>query len=155
MEQAKPLSRAARTDCQVVAEPCYCPFPTCGAGACGCGGGRFVGCAPRASGCAGSISCRPAERAAGPDARGCFACAASSDCKTAWTQLLDGLGALGCRPGAAQVSDFRCDTRPDCVTKCINQVQKCGDIGCGLCGVCDCAGTAPFDICYFSCVNKG
>jgi hypothetical protein len=33
--------------CAPIAERCYCPFPKCGAsGACICGGGHFVGCAP-------------------------------------------------------------------------------------------------------------
>ena len=32
--------------CSVMAEACYCPFPQCGAGACFCGGGRYIGCAP-------------------------------------------------------------------------------------------------------------
>jgi hypothetical protein len=33
--------------CMSVSEACYCPFPTCStAGACVCGGGRFLGCAP-------------------------------------------------------------------------------------------------------------
>jgi hypothetical protein len=33
--------------CGVIAETCYCPYPKCGPnGACICGGGKFVGCAP-------------------------------------------------------------------------------------------------------------
>jgi hypothetical protein len=36
----------AANGCGVLAESCYCPFPQCGSGACVCGGGRFIGCAP-------------------------------------------------------------------------------------------------------------
>jgi hypothetical protein len=33
--------------CGVVSEACYCPFPQCSSsGACVCGGGKFIGCAP-------------------------------------------------------------------------------------------------------------
>jgi hypothetical protein len=33
--------------CASISEACYCPFPTCSTnGACVCGGGRFIGCAP-------------------------------------------------------------------------------------------------------------
>ena len=32
--------------CGPIAEPCYCPLPKCGAGACICGGGFFLACAP-------------------------------------------------------------------------------------------------------------
>jgi hypothetical protein len=32
--------------CSVLAGPCYCPFPKCGSGACFCGGGPYLGCAP-------------------------------------------------------------------------------------------------------------
>jgi hypothetical protein len=33
--------------CAPIAEPCYCPFPQCGSeGACICGGGKYLGCAP-------------------------------------------------------------------------------------------------------------
>lgn len=33
--------------CSVIAESCYCPYPKCSqGGACVCGGGKFVGCAP-------------------------------------------------------------------------------------------------------------
>jgi hypothetical protein len=32
--------------CSLIAEACFCPFPQCGAGACVCGGGNFIGCAP-------------------------------------------------------------------------------------------------------------
>src|SRR5438067_1852866 len=68
-----PCDCMKRPDCQPIAENCFCPYPTCGPGACFCGGGRFLGCAPTTSGCAPTVTCRPAGRAAGPDARGCFA----------------------------------------------------------------------------------
>ena len=33
--------------CASIAEACYCPYPQCGSnGACICGGGQFIGCAP-------------------------------------------------------------------------------------------------------------
>ena len=33
--------------CSVIANACYCPFPQCSPnGACVCGGGQFIGCAP-------------------------------------------------------------------------------------------------------------
>jgi hypothetical protein len=33
--------------CEVISESCYCPFPQCSSqGACICGGGHFLGCAP-------------------------------------------------------------------------------------------------------------
>jgi hypothetical protein len=33
--------------CAPIAEACYCPFPQCGSnGACICGGGKYLGCAP-------------------------------------------------------------------------------------------------------------
>lgn len=33
--------------CSVIAESCYCPYPKCSQdGACVCGGGKFLGCAP-------------------------------------------------------------------------------------------------------------
>ena len=41
-----------RADCQPIAENCWCPLPKCAPGACICGGGKFLGCAPLASGCA-------------------------------------------------------------------------------------------------------
>jgi len=35
--------------CSVIADACYCPFPKCQqGGACVCGGGKFLGCAPAA-----------------------------------------------------------------------------------------------------------
>lgn len=34
------------SDCHVLSEACYCPFPQCGSGSCFCGGGKFIGCAP-------------------------------------------------------------------------------------------------------------
>ncbi len=37
---------SATAGCSLIAEPCYCPFPQCGSGACFCGGGRYIGCAP-------------------------------------------------------------------------------------------------------------
>jgi hypothetical protein len=37
---------ASTSGCSVIAEPCYCQFPQCGSGACFCGGGRYIGCAP-------------------------------------------------------------------------------------------------------------
>jgi hypothetical protein len=36
----------AANGCSIISEACYCPFPQCGSGACICGGGRFIGCAP-------------------------------------------------------------------------------------------------------------
>ena len=37
----------ATSGCSVISDSCYCPYPQCGAnGACICGGGQFVGCAP-------------------------------------------------------------------------------------------------------------
>jgi len=42
--------------CAPIAEACYCPFPQCGSnGACICGGGKYLGCAPVGlSTCAGA-----------------------------------------------------------------------------------------------------
>jgi hypothetical protein len=40
-------SCALANGCGVISEKCYCPYPKCGNdGACFCGGGKFVGCAP-------------------------------------------------------------------------------------------------------------
>lgn len=37
----------AATGCAPIADACYCPYPQCSsAGACVCGGGKFIGCAP-------------------------------------------------------------------------------------------------------------
>jgi len=36
----------AANGCAFLAESCYCPYPQCGAGACVCGGGKFIGCVP-------------------------------------------------------------------------------------------------------------
>jgi hypothetical protein len=36
----------AANGCGPIGETCYCPFPQCGSGACKCGGGKFIGCAP-------------------------------------------------------------------------------------------------------------
>ena len=36
----------AANNCRVLSDACYCPFPQCGSGACVCGGGKFLGCAP-------------------------------------------------------------------------------------------------------------
>jgi hypothetical protein len=37
----------ATKSCSVIAEACYCPYPQCSsAGACVCGGGKYIGCAP-------------------------------------------------------------------------------------------------------------
>ena len=36
----------ATDNCRVLSSSCYCPFPQCGSGACVCGGGEFLGCAP-------------------------------------------------------------------------------------------------------------
>ena len=42
--------------CAPIAEACYCPYPQCGSnGACICGGGKYLGCAPTAlASCSGA-----------------------------------------------------------------------------------------------------
>ena len=63
-----------RSDCQVVSESCWCPFPKCADGACICGGGRFWGCAPVENHCPRTVDCKGDAGPTGADDRACFSC---------------------------------------------------------------------------------
>lgn len=142
----------SRTGCQVIAEPCYCPFPQCGEGACICGGGRYLGCAPRSSACESSVSCRPAGRIAGPDGRGCYACRYETDCDKAFRQMMETLKAApGCGISDQLVDGFSCRRNPECLTRCVNAVERCEDVGCGLCTACRCVSPGQFERCVNAC----
>jgi len=109
----------ATPGCAGIAGTCYCPFPKCNPlGACICGGGRFVGCAPQAiATCAGA--------------------------KTRVAALCPNL------KGAT--FDAVCNQpSPECVTKCLAEVNSCSDVSCSFCDVCDCMGDR-FSVCYGQC----
>jgi hypothetical protein len=110
----------ASNSCAVVSDACYCPFPQCGAGACDCGGGKFIGCAP-----AGLDTCAAAKSRV------------ASMCPTLKGATFDGL----CQ-----------QTDTACVTKCLNDVTACGEVGCSFCEACDCF-TDPFMKCVSTCRN--
>jgi len=140
-----------RSECDVVSELCWCPFPECGTnGACGgCGGGKFLGCAPRSSGCPSGITCGPAAVGyAGPDGKGCYRCDYSDDCMTAFMRLKE-----RCMLGDAIVGGFSCSKNAACVTQCVNDVKQCSDVGCGLCQVCGCGAFGSFEKCFWACTS--
>lgn len=140
--------------CASITEPCFCPHPLCGPGACICGGGAFLGCAPAESNCTSVVSCRPAGRMGAPDAKGCLECKYSSDCATAFKQMMDKLKATpGCGISDTLVEAFSCSRNPACVTKCVNDVSRCEDIGCGLCSRCGCARVGTFEQCVAACLK--
>jgi Tfp pilus assembly protein PilX len=88
-------------------EACYCPFPQCGSGACICGGGKFIGCAPVALATCAAATARVA--ALCPELVGTRFdnfCTSTSD-------------------------------NSGCVTKCLNQVTACGDLVCSSALACD------------------
>ena len=110
---------SATLGCTVISNDCYCRYPQCSPyGACYCGGGIFLGCAPT-------------------DLSTCTAAKArvASLCPGLSGATFDGL---------CQASDSAC------VTKCLNEVDDCGDISCSMCEVCDCPSDA-FMRCRASC----
>ena len=115
-------------------DPCAClTSPGCApvAQACWC---PFPQCDQNAACVCGGgqfISCAPAATATcdGAKAR------VSTLCPTIAGPTFDGL----CRWSA-----------PECVTKCLNEVSSCGDVGCSFCEACDCQGD-PFNTCYQHC----
>lgn len=131
--------------CDVIAEPCHCPRPVCGPGTCFCSGGRYLACADRASGCATTVSCRPAGRLSTPDIRGCLDCTYEADCGRAFSRLMD-----TCKSKSGQVELFSCSANPDCISRCVNEVRTCDDIGCGLCPTCRCP-RGSFEDCVAAC----
>lgn len=145
--------RAARS-CQVIYESCSCPAPPCDTDDCPGNLGPFLGCAPAENLCPARVECRPAGQTLGPDVRGCMRCSYATSCETAWQQLLDGLATrFGCRAHPVLVSGFSCAQNPTCITRCINEVEHCTDIGCGLCTACECAAVGRFEQCYFRCLE--
>ena len=125
----------AHRSCAPVTENCYCPTCDPNGGACLCGGGRYFGCAPAASHCP-SVNCTTVQGAAGPDANGCFACAAPTGCDQALRNLKG-----NCHFSDNYVGDLQCGAHPDCVLGCLRKVlTKCEDVGCNYCTTCDCAG---------------
>jgi hypothetical protein len=108
-------------DCAPIAEPCWCPYPQCSpSGACICGGGQFVGCAPQAI----------------------------ANCPGAKARV-----AALCPNLKGPTFDALCTrTAPECVTKCLAEMDSCSDISCTLCEACDCVGDR-FSTCYGQCVT--
>ncbi len=137
-----------RASCQPIAESCWCPMPKCGPGACICGGGSFLGCAPQASGCAATVHCLPAGRPGPQNDKGCIGCAYQNGCDQAFAQMVG-----TCTGQKGRLDLFSCTKNPACVTDCINKLARCEDIGCGLCSACGCAFNGPFETCYFACVK--
>lgn len=132
--------------CQPIGTVCYCPTE-CGID-CVCGGGSYLGCAPKASGCASTVACRPAGRPGPQDQRGCFDCVYPATCETAAASLRD-----GCPGKRTMLTALSCDKAPECVTRCINAVNSCSDIGCGFCAACGCAALGPFEQCVLACLK--
>lgn len=135
-----------RAACTLIAEPCHCPYPQCGGGLCACGGGKYLGCAPMASGCPSSVACRPAGRHTPQDAKGCVSCAYQETCEQAFAQMTE-----TCSDKKGLLSAFSCARNPSCVTACINALARCEDIGCGLCAQCGCGRVGAFEQCVFKC----
>ena len=137
-----------RKDCQVVADSCWCPHDSCAPnGACACGGGKFLGCAPVASACPPIVKCRPAGRPAGPDGKGCYRCDHAQACDLAFKRLKE-----GCRISDGLLSAFTCARDyPECLAACANKATRCDEIGCGLCAACGCAKFGAFEKCVYDC----
>lgn len=132
--------------CALLTTSCWCPAE-CGAGVCVCGGGAFLGCAPPESKCRNGPVCNAAGVAVGQDERGCFRCAYESDCDKALAQLV-----RTCRYAAEKLSAFRCGCNPSCVTRCINSVVSCQEIGCGFSTLASCKyPTGSFEACVAAC----
>jgi len=111
----------ATSGCGSIAQPCYCPFPTCDrSGACVCGGGKFVGCAPTGLG----------------------TCAAARDRVASLCPQLS-------QSSLPSVCDSG-QSAPECIIKCLNDVGSCRDVACSFCETCDCAGDA-FYTCLGKC----
>lgn len=134
----------ASPSCQPIAEACWCPS-ACDGRTCLCGGGRFFGCAPRASGCAPTVTCGPAGRTS-QDAAGCVTCTLKTDCAQAAEALKD-----GCPQKRMYLDGLSCARAPDCVLRCINAVRTCEDVGCGLCTTCRCINPGVFEQCVAKC----
>jgi hypothetical protein len=136
--------------CTVVAQPCWCGPEECGDGLCACGGGAYVGCAPR--GCPSVLDCPLAQLPTTPDADGCFRCrpapGSTPTCEAAKAQL-----AAACGFSAAYLGGLSCQSNSACVARCITDVKSCADVGCGFCTVCDCAElTSPLAECVNRCL---
>jgi len=134
--------------CTVVAQPCWCGPAECGGGECFCGGGAYVGCAPR--GCPVVLDCPLAQLPTAPDADGCFRCRPSSpsSCEAAKAQL-----AAACGLAAADLGGLSCQTNSACVERCILDVKSCEDVGCAFCTTCACPALwSPFAQCVAGCL---
>lgn len=135
----------SRAACQPITEICWCPTQ-CNGQLCACGGGKFHACAPKESNCNPTVTCRPAGRITPQDARGCVDCSYQATCPQAAEALR-----AGCPTRAARLTGLSCDRAPECVTRCINDLKTCDDIGCGLCLACGCATVGPFEQCVMKC----
>jgi hypothetical protein len=111
-------SCVAASDCRIISDACYCPFPQCGSGACVCGGGKFIGCAPTNL----------------------------SSCADAKTRV----GTMCPQLKGATFDNLCSQANTACITKCLNDVTSCGDVGCAFCEACDCA-TDNFLTCVGKC----
>src|SRR5262245_19392488 len=130
--------------CQVLAEPCWCPYDrTCPAGVdCDCRGGVFRACAPARC---NPVNCGPA-RPLLLDEHGCLRCGGPLTCAEAAVQLLRTCGA---RP--SDIAGLHCESAPDCVNDCLHAITSCAEIGCGLCDSCDCGRLGPLERCVREC----
>jgi hypothetical protein len=137
-----------RSDCQVIAEACWCPSPQCDPnGACACGGGKYLGCVDVARHCP-QISCGLVGSAS-PDATGCLQCDPAPDCDTARTRLKSACGFSEDYIGA-----LSCTGNPPCIAACLAKLERCDEVTCDYCTTCDCGGQQSwFTACYASCLG--
>jgi hypothetical protein len=136
------------SSCTVVVQPCWCGPDECGNGACVCGGGAYVGCAP--AGCPSVLTCPLAQLPTTPDADGCYRCrpSAPTSCEAAKSHL-----AATCGFGNAYLAGLSCQSNTACITRCLNEVQRCEDVGCDWCTVCDCGRSdSPLSRCVHDCL---
>jgi hypothetical protein len=106
--------------CSVIAQSCYCPFPQCGPnGACICGGGKFIGCAP-----ADLSSCTGAKASVAklcPDLYGAtFENLCKQDNAECITKCLNDVGSCG-DVLCTFCEDCKCmkDSFSTCIDKCV------------------------------------
>lgn len=114
----------ATSSCGVIAEACWCPFPQCAAdGACGCGGGHFVGCAP-----AGLTTCAAARSRVGslcPNLKGATwdnLCQQSDPCITKCLNEVSTCGDISC--SMCEACDCAGDAFLRCRTECKAALTK-------------------------------
>jgi hypothetical protein len=107
--------------CAPIVQLCYCPFPQCGNGACICGGGKFIGCAPVSLGTCATARSRVA--ALCPELAGTGfdnLCASSSDggCITKCLNQVSSCGDILCSFG------LTCDRVADPYTMCMSACKS-------------------------------